>query len=222
MAIEKPRKAKKAPDRTPLDDKPLLIKNLIKAYQRNVGNTRQTAKSREWFYKRASKLGTVRPDRMFKDKDNRQRDKVQLGKLYYFKYDAIHKEELPYWDQYPLVFFFDAFKSEKNGKSYLLGLNLHYLPPKMRLALFAELVKIRSEKRFRKNTKLKMTWSYLATMSKHNLVRPCVKMYRVDHIKTRFVQVPADEWEIVIPLQLSVFKKASRQQVWKDSMRKRK
>lgn len=212
---------KRAPERTPLENKPDLIKNLIKAYQRDVGNTRQIEKSREWFYKRATKMGSVNPDRMFKqNKDNRQKNTIQIGKLYFFKYDALHKDTLPYWDMYPLVFFFGGYK--KDGKSYLLGLNLHYLPPKLRLVLFTELLKLKNEKRFRKQTRLKLTWELLSNFSKAGLVKPCVKLYLSKHVRSEFVEVPADEWEVVIPLQLSRFQKQSRQQVWKDSIKKSK
>lgn len=216
----------KSPDRTPVENKPDLIKNIIKAYERSQGTSvRHSKKSLDWFRKRAADLGSIKPERMFKQNpDNRQKGRIKIGKLYFFKYDAKHKATLPYWDMYPLIFPFSAFR--KNGKTYFMGLNLHYLPPKLRSLLFVELLKLRSEKRYRKNTRLSLGtggsegWELLNKLARTDLLRPCVKMYLASHVKSRFVEIPADEWEVVVNLQLSRFQKATRKRVWQESRRK--
>ena len=58
---------------------------------------------------------------------------VAPGGMYFFQYDAKHKETLPYWDKYPLIF---PFEMKPDG---FLGLNLHYLPPTMRASLMSNL-----------------------------------------------------------------------------------
>ena len=56
------------------------------------------------------------------------------GKLYMFKYNAKWKDRLPYWDAFPLVVTLDY------GRKYILGLNLHYLPPTYRNVLFQNML----------------------------------------------------------------------------------
>ncbi len=61
------------------------------------------------------------------------------GRLYWFKYqDPLHKETLPYWDAEPLVIMSSSF-TVKNGETRVLGLNLHLLPPLIRVRVFADI-----------------------------------------------------------------------------------
>ena len=60
----------------------------------------------------------------------------EIGKMYLFQYDAKHKDILPYWDRWPLIFPFD------NAKGGFYGINLHYLPPGARISLMLSLIHI--------------------------------------------------------------------------------
>jgi hypothetical protein len=53
-------------------------------------------------------------------------DEVLPGTMYFFEYDPKHKDKLPKYDTYPLVYAFDK------GKDNFIGHNLHYLPAKIR------------------------------------------------------------------------------------------
>ena len=52
-----------------------------------------------------------------------------VGEMYMFMYDAKHKDTLPYYDRFPLIFMLERYN---NG---FLGLNLHYLHPRLRVGL---------------------------------------------------------------------------------------
>jgi hypothetical protein len=52
-----------------------------------------------------------------------------IGKMYSFVYDPKTKEQLPYYDIYPLVFPIEYYNDG------FLGINLHYLPPVLRARL---------------------------------------------------------------------------------------
>ena len=57
-----------------------------------------------------------------------------IGGMYFFLYDPKTKEELPYYDRFPLVI---PLKREDDG---FLGLNLHYLPVPYRIRLLRKLL----------------------------------------------------------------------------------
>jgi len=201
--------------------RPSIVRTLIKRYYRDFGKnaSRNSVRSRKWFREQATKLGKVRTGRIFSHRDWFA-DRPKIGRLYLFHYDAKHKDDLEYWDRLPLTFFFNSYS--KDGKQYLIGINLHYLPPALRMVLFAELLTIRNEKRFREQTRLRISWEILQSFSNHKLVQPCVHKYLVSHIRSKFIEIPPSDWEVAIPLGLERFLKASSAQVWKDSIKKAK
>lgn len=202
-------------------NRPNTLKSLIKRYYKQAGERRNIKKSRDWFWKKAVKLGRVRNAQMFTG-GYALREKPKIGRMYYFQYNAKWRNELPYWDMFPLVFPFNIYK--KDDTVYMTAINLHYLPPKLRAVLFATLITKRNEKRFRENTRLKITWDILKAMSNHRLVKPCVKSYILQgqgkFVLSKFVEIPSNDWEVVLPLNISRFKKASQKEVWSDSVRK--
>lgn len=145
----------------------------------------------------------------------------QHGFMVMFKYDAKHKEKLPYFDRFPIVFPF----SKADGG--FLGINLHYLAPYLRARLMDELYKI-----FRRpsdeQTKIRLSYQLLQQSSKFNIVKPCIKHYLFAHIKTMFITVPEKEWPIVLFLPTEDFVKyrkkiytpINKRKVWGDSSRK--
>lgn len=194
---------------------PPVIQRLIDAYHKNTGKKRRNTEfSRKWFKDRISKnIKNVRLPQMVTEK-NRNKSKPVIGKMYMYVYDAKHKDILPYYDAQPLIFIFNM-----KGKHFW-GINLHYLPMKLRLVLFTELLKIRTNKRYRADTKLKLSWEVLERFSNFALVQPATKQYLFSQVRTKFIEVPADEWEIVLSLPLARWKGASQAKVWKDSIEK--
>jgi hypothetical protein len=200
--------------------RPSVVRNLLRRYYKEFGANaiRNSKNSRVWFRQMGTKLGKIRHGVMFQHRDWFE-ENPEIGRMYLFIYDARHKETLPYWDKVPLVFFFNQF--DKNGVQYLMGMNLHYLPPMLRMILFANLLSLRNEKRYRERTKMMLSWEVLKNLAQHKLVEPCVHMYRKDHIKSLFIEVPSRDWEIVISLGLERFEKASSKKVWAESIKKR-
>lgn len=140
-----------------------------------------------------------------------------VGRMYLYKYDAIHKDSLPYWDQWPLIFYID--KLQKNGHKYWYGLNLHYLPPPMRLKLLANLYDLANNDRFDATTRLKLTYDVLMRLSKaKNLGADfAFKMYRNDAAESMFLEIPSSSWPMAALLPIEAFQKASKQRVWHDA-----
>ena len=136
-----------------------------------------------------------------------------IGKMYLFQYDAKYKQVLPYWDRHPLSIVIDFYD---NG---FLGLNMHYLPPRLRLRILELL-----DKAYRKGTnqraRFAITYGMLKSISKLKVLQPTIHRYLWTHVKTKFVLVPQQEWEYVVPLPLAAFQGATKLQVYAESMRK--
>lgn len=197
-----------------------ILKNLEQTYYKNNGKNakRNIKKSMDWFRKRITKnFSSVRTARMFRDRDL-WKSGMTLGKMYLFEYDAKHKDELPVWDRYPLIIPFDAWKgkSPDDGKTveYVLGINFHYLPPALRMIAFRALLKFKTKDRFVKSTRLDFSWTVIKALAQSKYFKHSVKMYRMDQVRSKFVEMPAQSWEIVLFLPLARWQKGSKAKAW--------
>jgi hypothetical protein len=183
-----------------------ILQRIEKAWKKNNPNSqkRNTANSLNWFRQyvgRAhNKVGT---GVMFRDR-KLWKEKMTIGKMYFYEYDPKYKDTLPIYDRYPLIFPFDSYKA-KDGMTIVLGLNMHYLPPAARMAAFKALLKLRTEKRYRKNTKLQLDWQLLKAMSESEHFKKAVHAYRMDHVRSTFVEVPSQAWELALFLPTARF-----------------
>ena len=137
--------------------------------------------------------------------------KSVLGKMYFYSYDPKWKNELPWYDTFPLVFPIEKYPDG------FLGLNFHYLAPKHRAILMDQLKMFANNKKYDETTKLKLTYNMLSGFKKIKRARPTVHRYLDSHIKSKFVLVNADEWEVALFLPVERFKKANKKKVWTHS-----
>ena len=176
-----------------------ILQKIERAWRNNNPATqkRNTADSLDWFRKYVgrsfNKIGT---GAMFRDRKTWKQD-MTLGKMYFFEYDAKHKDTLPVWDRYPLIFPFSAYKA-KDGMTIVIGLNMHYLPPALRMVAFKALLKYKTEKRYRKSTKLNFEWQLIMALAESKYFKHAVHAYRMDHVKSVFVEIPAQGWELAL------------------------
>jgi hypothetical protein len=137
-----------------------------------------------------------------------QKSGIQPGQLIQYMYDPKTKADLPYYDTFPLVLPFAA------SATHFTGLNLHYIPPKIRGQLLNKLKSYITDDTLGPNAKMRVTWSLLKNVSAFPEVSPCVKQYLFSHVKSRFIIIPPKEWEYAVWLPLERFKKASNETVW--------
>jgi hypothetical protein len=130
-----------------------------------------------------------------------------------FYYDPKHKEELPYYDRFPLVF---PYKKVKGG---FMGLNLHYLPLQLRAKLMDGLYDYANNTRYDESTRLKLNYELLTQASKLKFFAPCIKHYLNTHVQTKFMYVYPSEWDIALFLPTERFVKSKKNQVWMDTKR---
>jgi hypothetical protein len=192
----------------------ILINKIIKRYKESTGAQRRNSEtSRKWFKDNLRKsYGHVRAPNIIKGSDFISKPKI--GGLYHFNYNPKHKATLPIYDTFPLVFPFSVGKT-KAGDSYFMGINMHYLPPKIRVAVFTSMLKLKTGSGYKPNTRLALNYSKLSSMANSKYVKNAVKMYLVDHMESKFIKVEPNNWEIVISLPTERFKKGGNKTAWK-------
>jgi len=166
--------------------------------------------SASWFRQNVTDAFRNLGQQQFMEKNKmRQTTKVSPGQMIFFGYDPKYKEELPFYDKFPLLlpFYIDS--------THFMGLNLHYLPPPKRLIILDKLVQTAVDKTLPDKMKLKLSWSLLTSLSENKLVKYSVKKYLYGHVKTNFINVPTSDWPLAIWLPMARFEKANQQEVWK-------
>lgn len=140
------------------------------------------------------------------------RQKFLIGGLYYFYYDPKTKDDLPYYDRFPLVM---PLKREADG---FIGLNLHYLPLRYRINFMRKLLPLAIYNDDDEIKRLRVTYPILDASSKYREFRPCIKKYLYGHVKSRILAVEPQEWDIALYLPIQQFKKAPVKAVWQESV----
>lgn len=178
----------------------------------SFGVSQRTPKSRNWLRSQLKNFSASAGTRqsIIRDKENK-RTKTVLGKMYFYYYDPKTKDTLPYYDRFPLV-----IPIEKYADGFL-GLNLHYLPPNLRLILLDKLYDLLTNDRFDEKTRFRMTYSLLSGVGKYKEFKPCLKRYLFNHLRSQFIEVPADQWEIAVFLPVEQFVGAKKTKIYKES-----
>ena len=171
------------------------------------------ARSKEaaiWFEKKAKKLGPLGKN-VLKDDRLTIKDDTRAGDMVMYTYNPKLKKTLPYYDTFPLTIIVGA------AKDGFYGINLHYLPPKVRAIFLDNLNNIANNQKFDATTKLKITYNLLKASKSYKYFKPCFKHYLTQHVSSRIMKVNAAEWNIAIFLQTASFKKATESKVWQNS-----
>ena len=136
-----------------------------------------------------------------------------LGGLYFFYYNPKMKNDLPYYDTFPLVLMLERYSDG------FLGLNLHYLPIKFRVMLMKKLISYGAIYTDEDELKrIRISYDILNASRRFREFRPCLKRYLTNHVKSRILAVQPNEWDIATYLPVQQFKKARPLEVWQDSI----
>lgn len=162
-----------------------------------------------------TKLKTITGNELLADRERLvsrgQLNNKMIGRMMMYYYDPKGKVTLPYYDRFPLTI---VVKLNRNG---FLGLNLHYLPPELRVRLLDGLYRIYKTKHMDENRKLNLSYQLLKSSSKTRFFAPCLKQYLYSHCKSKFYVVDPEEWNQVLLLPLERFAKKDKQYVWNES-----
>jgi hypothetical protein len=136
------------------------------------------------------------------------------GGLYFYAYDAKTKDVLPYWDRFPIIVLLDKYQDGH------IGLNLHYLPPQLRVIFLSKLLTSFNPQYSEKDNMMRLKISYDALKSsgmKYYL--PCIKRYLTTHVKSKILPIEPHEWTNAVYLPMQKFEKQNQNVVWKESER---
>ena len=163
-------------------------------------------KSTDWYRDKIKEFG--KPGAMDLIRDGKRNNSPFFGRLNMFFYDPKLKAKLPYYDTFPLVLPLEPYSDG------FLGINLHYLPMKLRLQLLDRLVDYSNNTKFDESTILDVDYSKLKNV---NLIKPTLKRYLAGRVKTDFRRIDADEFMVAALLPVQRFKKGSASEVYSDS-----
>lgn len=191
----------------------------------------ETISSLRWYGRHSDffRKSKLQDRELLYDKDRwRQPTSNVLGNMYMFKYDPMHKDKLPYWDEIPLVI---PILEMSRRPRRILGLNLHYLPPIERAELFYALLKFKKtigvedfseeENLYTEDTKLILTYNILKTYKKARSYKGCIRRYNISHIGSKLIYIHPSEWHSAIFLPTRRWHgKVKQTDIWKDSSEK--
>lgn len=172
-----------------------------------------STEARDWFRDRASSVSNVNTNKLIREADRTYTNirSADIGRMYMFFYDPKTKDKLPYYDRFPMIFVVNKIPGGFHG------LNLHYLPPTYRARLMDALYSVDRMDNARDSKKLKLTYDLLQGASRFKYFKPCFKHYLNNHVASRMLYVPAEEWDIALMLPTQRFRKAGAATVWRDS-----
>ena len=183
----------------------------IKSDLYKKGASAQMRNASDWFVRkiRSAAQGATGND-LLRDPTRSAIDTV-VGRMYFFAYDPKTKDKLPYYDTFPLIFIIDTYQDG------FLGLNLHYLNIRDRAMLLNRLTEYRNNSRYDATTRLKLSYNTVSAVSRLDIAKPCIKKYLFNHVRSRFIEINADEWAIATFLPVENFVGASKSKVHRDS-----
>jgi len=167
-----------------------------------------------WFRTQATNTRNVNQSRLMREESENLVSRLtnrSIGRMYMFFYDPKHKDTLPYYDRFPLIF---PFKMAPDG---FYGLNLHYIFPMLRARLMDAFFDITNNKAFDDTTKLKLSYELLNASSKYRYFKPCVKRYLNSHVTSQFLYVDPSKWTMALFLPTEKFAKANKLDVFAES-----
>ena len=187
----------------------LFQKLELEAFRKGINP--RTQESRDWFRKRVQRLTRVNRDQLMREPEVTQRATHGYGGMFMYFYDPKHKDKLPYYDRFPLTI---PVEPAKGG---FRGINLHYLPPILRAKFLDALLNITNNKKYDESTKFNLTYNLLNGSRNMRYFKPCFKHYLLNHVKSRFAEVPAPEWEIATFLPTAQWEKSTAGAIYSDS-----
>ena len=174
------------------------------------GITPRTKESMDWFRRKAQAMRRVNRNQIMKEEPIELRSRQVIGNMYMFFYDPKTKDQLPYYDRFPLV----VVVGPAEGGFY--GLNLHYLPPVLRAKMLDGLIDITNNRIYDETTRFNVRYNTLKRASRLKYYKPCFKHYLNSQVRSRFAYVQPPEWEIATFLPTADFS-TNKNSVYRDS-----
>lgn len=176
------------------------------------GKAGDQEKSVEWYMRNVRSLvgARVSPTRALKSDIGTLASSIDVGSMYLYHYDPKTKDTLPFYDTFPLVIPFE------NAPGGFYGINLHYLPYMLRAKVLGELLDY-TDKAITKDSKFKMSYTFLQGLSNTPAIMPCIKRYLTHHVRSSFMRINPDDWKATVFLPVESFVGASKETVFRNT-----
>lgn len=149
----------------------------------------------DWLNQKARTAAQMR--RHIVNKRDRASTLPEIGKMYFYFYDAKWKAKLPIWDAFPLTIPIEPYNDG------FLGMNLHYLDQGSRAFLCQNLIKFRNNNLMNETTKIRVSYDFLKAARLSVTFEPTLHRYLYSHVQSPFVEIVPKEWgnAINLPVQ---------------------
>jgi len=174
---------------------------------------RRSKESLTWFRDRVRRIRT-NSEQFYKQSDLQKSRRFLEGRMFTFFYDPKTKDKLPYYDTFPCVMIVETYGSG------FLGLNVHYLPPRIRIRFLEKLFEYTNNEEFDETTRIRITWNLLSSVTKLRASKAAVKRYLYSHVEGSALLVEPKYWDIVSFLPTASFTGASMVDVYRDTRNK--
>lgn len=174
---------------------------------------RRSKDSLTWFRNRVGKLKTGARD-LYSYSDLQKTDRYATGRMYTYFYNPKHAKTLPYYDTFPCTIIIDM------NQTGFTGLNLHYLPPRMRISFLDELFKYTNNAEFDETTRLEASWDLLNSITRLRPAHACVKRYLTPNIVGQALLIEPQYWDIIAFLPTAQWNKANALDVYRETRNK--
>jgi hypothetical protein len=170
-------------------------------------------KNTEWLAKNLAKIRTsMNPKTFIEQSETVASGGLLPGRMFFFGYNPKTKNELSFWDQFPIIVYLHP---QPGG---FLGINFHYLSPMMRAKFLNGVISYANDPNWNtsnsKKTRLQVSYSQLKKIATLKPYKYCIKRYYTSNIVTKLAFIPPTEWKTVPFFPLEQFKGASRETIW--------
>jgi hypothetical protein len=193
------------------------IKNTISGLRK--GNVKETPSqsSVNWFSKKLQNIKNTTKGKVNPQNDSARKNIInekfatkafkykKSGYIYFFNYQPPNSRNLPFYDRFPLVLSMGF-----NG-SNVVGINLHYLPIRIRLYVMYKVVKSISSNP-KENSRIRVN-SLLSSRVIRKYIMALGEEYTATGIRSKIKLVTPDEFMIMAFLPLQKFAKKQAPQV---------
>jgi hypothetical protein len=77
-----------------------------------------------------------------------------------------------------------------------------------------------TNKNYDDTTRIKISYEILQSAAKYRYFKPTLKKYLRDHVRSKFLEIQVNEWDIALFLPTESFRKADTGRVWEESRKK--
>ena len=119
--------------------------------------------------------------------------KLEVGRMYLFRYAPKYMDTLPIWDEYPLVL---PFRSTDNG---FIAINFHYLPYRQRAWVLDKLMRTSGSE----TQRLRVSWQILNNLSRVDVGAFATHRYIMANITTPLRLIRSDDYAKAILLPIA-------------------